>query len=245
MTTAARDTHYLFDMRSSTIASAAPIDANLAKAQLASFGFESDATGGFVMNVPNGLDFDPSFSPTQTWADLTATKLTAIKTQFSGLNHVLGDHLADATGFDMTTASGVIAGGRGTFSFGDSGSAANITTNAVALGSTPTQAVLWLETYMYMPGINLPFGTPAAGYSNSKTTPFKRIMRAWDAVSGVFLQADVSFNNGSTYMTNVTPRQFFSIALADQGNTFKLRLTRKAFGGQLGRVGLACWALVY
>lgn len=238
-----QDIHYMFDMRGATIATLTPINVSMPKRQSAGQ-FDSEATNGFILNIGDGLDFSPAQVAAQTWSALTTEKHLAILQQFPGFANIIFDDNEDAAAFDMATAAGVIAGGRGTFSIGDTGSGSTITTNGIALsGGAPSQGALWFESFMYVPTVGAAGGT-AAGYSDSKAGRFKRVFRPFEN-SSTFLQFDVSFNNGGTYINNVLPKTLFNIPGADQGTTFKLRITRKVVGSPTGRVGIGGWALVY
>lgn len=238
-----QDIHYMFDMRGATIGTLTPINVSMPKRQSAGQ-FDSDATGGFILNIGDGLDFNPAQVPAQTWSALTNEKNLAILQQFPGFANILFDDMADGSAFDMATAAGVIAGGRGSFSLGDTGSGSTVTTNGIGLsGGPPAQGVLWFETFMYVPDVGVA-GSTAAGYSDPKAGRFKRVLRPFEN-SSTFLQFDVSFNNGSSYVNNVLPKTLFNIPGADQGTTFKLRVTRKVVASPAGRVGIGGWALVY
>lgn len=242
-----QDIHYTFDMRGTTVSTLTPINVSYPPFQPnGGDTFDSDATGGFILNIGSGLDFSPSQAGGtggQTWADITLEKHLAILGQNPGFSNIIFDDLGDATGFDMSTASGIISGGRGTFSLGDTGSASTITTNAVNTFSAPTQAVLWFETYMYIPTIGAG-PSQAASYSNPRDSRFQRVLRPFEN-STTFLQFDVSFNGGATYTTNVFPQAMFNISVPNQGTSFKLRITRKNVSLPKGRIGVGGWALVY
>jgi hypothetical protein len=237
-----QELHYTFDMRGATVATLTPINVSYPPRQTAGT-FDEDVTSGFNLNIPNGLDFSPSQAASQAWSDLIAEKHLSILSLFPGFSNIAFDDLTDTTGFDMATASGVMAGARGTFSLGDTGSGSTITTNTVALSGTPAQVAIWVETVMYVPEIGVAGATPA-GYSNPKTGRFQRVLRPY-GTSTTFLQFDVSFNNGVSYNNDVSPQEFFNIPLVDQGSNFKLRISRRVVASPTGRVGLAGWALVY
>lgn len=240
-----QDIIYAFDMRTAVLTTAPAIDVLYPKS---STGFNADMTGGFPLAIPSGLDFSPenvgSGLGLQSWNFLLTEKHSAILEANPGFHHIIFDDMADATGFDMTTASGINAGGRGCFTIGDYLSGSTVTTNAVALsGSAPGQAVIWAESAMYIPSLSYSYSSPA-GYSNPKDGRFQRFLRPYGDTSS-FLQFDVSFNGGSTWIINVFPQDYINIPVLDQGTSFKLRITRRNLTTPRGRILLGGWALVY
>lgn len=244
-----QDITYTFDMRTAALNSLTPaIDVRYPKQQISAT-FNSDMTGGFPLNIPNGIDFDPQAAGSglglSTWFWLTTEKHQAILARNPGFSFIVFDDLEDAVDWDASTASGVHIGGRGTFSIGDFGSGSTITTNAIPLfGSAPDEGVLWAETAMYVPAIDHPSGQPAS-YSNPKDGRFRRFLRPYQATSTAFMIYDVSFNGGATFISNVFPGTLFNIPVADQGTSFKLRITRRNTTSPRGRILLLGWALVY
>jgi hypothetical protein len=236
---------YTFDMRNSVLTDVAPIDMLYPRT---SSGYQhAEQTAGFPLYIPSGIDFEPSSTASgtglQSWYYINYEKYLAILAANPGFSYIAYDDLEDATGFDMATASGVFAGGRGTFTLGDYGSASTVTTNAVALsGSAPTQAHVWADGGMYIPDLNSG-GSQAYSYSDPKDDRCRRYFRPADV--DAFLSFDVSFNGGSTWITGVFLNSLINIPLVDQGTSFKLRMTRINLSAPRGRVLLGSWALVY
>lgn len=240
-----QDIHYLFDMRGTPISSQAPFDVSVPKLQPPGL-FDSVANNGFVLNIPNGLNFSPTQTAgglgSQSWDDIVTEKHAAILAQNPGFSFVVFDDMADANGWDMSLSTGVVAGSRGSFILGERGTSAQATTNAVSLVDTPAAAILWFETFVYMPDVGHTLTFPSA-YSNPKDGRFRRVYRPLPN-NTLYFSFDVSFNGGSTYMIGVGPQQLLDIDPADQGSSFRLRVKRKS-SGPFGRVGIGGWALVY
>lgn len=242
----AQEIHYLFDTRTAFLIGAVPINVEYPEEVTATNGgefFDSDATGGFVLRIPAGIDFDPKRTEGQfqNWLKLNIEKHSATLAQYPGFTDMISDDIEDATGFSTALAVGVHFGGRGTFSMGPT-SASTVRTVVTALGSTPVEAILNLEAYHYVPSIGYD-SIAALGLDNPKTSRPKRIFRPVNA--STYLQFDVSFNNAGTFINDVSLGTIITIPGADQGPNFILRITRRSLANPTGRIGIGAWSLIY
>lgn len=237
--------HYTFDLRSSPLASVMPIDIQYPRNSTGDQ--NSDQTGGFPLYIPGGVDYDPANAASgagyQSWYWVNAEKQNAIQASYPGYSYILYDDMEDASSFDPTTSSGMFLGGRGSFMLGDYGSNSTITTNAIALfGSAPDEAFVWIDGGHYVDSLETGM-YEATGYSNPKTGRCQRYFQPQSA--GYHCIIDVSFNGGSTWVTNVFDGHLINIPVADQGTSFKMRLTRRNTSTYVHRVLILGWGLVY
>lgn len=186
-------------------------------------GFNSntiDQTGGFVIRVADELDFNPDSIDDVT--DLIDDKFSALLAFYPGFGNIVFDDLLDAAGIDTTTAVGCRIGGRGTLIITNSG---QVDTVAVALGGSPTQAIVTWEAFQF-----------SSGSSNDKAG---RARLEYSEAVPADLTVEASFNNGSTFNT-VVDGGLFNIPAPDQGSNLILRFSNPGDGR-----GLGSWAVIY
>lgn len=246
-----QELHYTFPMRGGPLAAVPPIDVRYPPIQNTET-FDTDATNGFILNIPSGLDFDPlrvgggGIFPVQAWSSIVAEKHAAIMAQYAGFGNVIFDDMEDGSGFNTASNfQGVILGGRGTMSLGPDGSGAQVRTLTVPLGFPPSEVALWAEAFVYVEVLGAASGSQ--GYANPvQFYPFKRYYRSLDSGGSQYLRYDLSFNNGATFINDITPGPILNVPLVDQGTNFILRIVRKAgVGAPTGRIFFGGWALVY
>lgn len=179
-----------------------------------------DFTGGFVVRVADELNFDPD--NIDDVSDIVTAKYGALLSFYPGFGNIVFDDLLDAAGIDAATASGCAIGGRNSFFVFNSG---QVDTVAVALGGTPSQAIVTWETFEL-----------GSGSSNDKTG---RARLEYSEALASDITVDASFNNGSTFNT-VTDGGLFNIPAPDQGSNLILRFSNSGNGR-----GISSWAVIY
>ncbi len=204
--------HYLLDNETATVTNS--------KIRNVSFNTDaSDTTGGFVVSVSETLNFDPDHIFTLN--QLLLAKTAAVLEYYPGFTTSVHDDLLDATGINAGTSVGCQIGGRKTVRVLPGG---QVETVAVALGSTPTQAIVTWQVF------NL-------ARTNDKTS---RITVEYEDQPASELTVQASFNNGATYNT-VVDGSLQTIAAPDQGSNLILRFSNS---GPSVR-GLSCWTVIY
>lgn len=250
-----QEIHYIFDRThpDASILTANPEEvafpAQVATSPAGEF-FDTAMNGGFIVRVPAGLDFDANQPRTASDAinmfAILAEKSAALLNRFPGFSLIVFDDMLDAAAFDSSTASGTVLGGRNGIQMGHRAGAggsipATVDTVATALGSTPAEAVVYLEAYQLVPSAGFS-STAVPGYpTNPKADRMEMYFRP--IAPGSYFQIDVSFNGGSTFITNIFSEDLINIDPADQGSSLILRLTRKNL--QAAYIGISGWAVIY
>lgn len=210
--------HYLIDGQTNPI--------NASRIRNVSYNVDaSDMTGGFVVRVDEALNFDPD--GIETLDQLIAAKFTALLESYPGFANSVFDDLLDATGINAVASAGYRIGERGSLRLNPKvalGSGGILETTTVALGSTPTQAIVTWEAFRVT-------------LANAKTG---RATLTYEDRAPSELTVQVSFNNGATYNT-VTDGGLYTIAAPDQGSNLRLRIQN----GEEHALGLGSWAVVY
>lgn len=251
-----QEIHYIFDRTTpdASLLTASPEEVSFpAQAATAPSGeaFDTNMNGGFIVRVPSGLDFDANQPRSATdeidMFAILSEKSTALLNRFPGFTLIVFDDMLDATGFDASTASGAVLGGRNGVSLGHREAVtgaipSTVDTVAVALGSTPPEAVIYLETYLMVPTVGFSALTSVTGYpDNPKDDRMGMVFRP--VTPGTFFQIDASFDGGSTFITNIFSEDLLNIDPANQGNSLILRFIRKDTAPAL--VGISGWAVIY
>ena len=251
-----QEIHYIFDRTTpdASLLTASPEEVAFpAQAATAPSGeaFDTNMNGGFIVRVPSGLDFDAnqprSASDQLDMFAILAEKSTALLNRFPGFALVVFDDMLDATGFDSSTASGAVLGGRNGVSMGHregitGAIPATVDTVAVALGSTPVEAVVYLETYLMVPTVGYTALTAVTGFpDNPKDSRMGTVFRP--VTPGTFFDIEASFDGGGTFIPSIFSEDLINIDPADQGNSLILRFTRKNTAPAL--VGISGWAVIY
>lgn len=207
-------THYILDLETPT----------LADSVIRNVRFDtlfSPMTGGWVVRIPDGLNFKPE--DITGYNDLITAKYAALLESYPGFSNILFDAFEDGSGLDASTGGRCAIGGRGTSQLYDGGS---VDTVAVALGGTPSQAVITWELFLWQ-------------VSNPRTD---RLTMNYLERSAANFSVDVSFNNGSTFITGVADGGLVNIDPADQGSNLILRFTHQTT--DVG-VNFGSWAVIY
>lgn len=162
-------------------------------------------------NFPYRIGDDISIDPPDTLADLQASKPLAILANYPGFANAVFDDLTDATGISTANSASYNAGSRQTVALTGPGTAgsARIQTTTTALGATPTQFVLLWEAYQVIWNED-----PIDG----------RLTREYQDGTAASLEAEVSFNNGSSYLTGILNGASTIIPGADQGTNLIVRI---------------------
>jgi len=217
--------------------------------------FNTPMNGGFVVRVPSGVDFDTHAPRTPgdsiRMFSIQAEKATGLLAKFPGYTNYVFDDMLDATGFDASTASGCVLGGRNGVFLTDSGNVtgripATVDTVAVGLASTPAQATLYFEAFFVVPSSDHSVLLSAAGDgpANPKDDRMSMVFRPVTSNLSAALGMDVSFNGGSTFITNVLSEDLINIAPADQGNSLIVRFYKPNSSVSFP-TGISSWAVIY
>jgi len=164
-------------------------------------------TDNFPIRIGDQLSIDEPSS----YSDLLAKKGLALLADFPGFATILFDDLTDATGISAANSTSFVSGSRQTVGLSGpgTGSDSRLQTVATALGSTPTQFVLVWEAFQVV-------------YNEDPKTG--RLTRSYQDGTDASIEAEVSFNNGSTFITGVQSGVMTDILVADQGSTGIIRL---------------------
>ena len=180
----------------------------------------SVCTGSLVVRVPDGC---PIHGAPDDLPALLAAKTIGLQALYVGFTNIVADAALDGSVIDTGTSSRVSVGnGFASAIILDSGV---INTQAVALGSTPTQCVVTWETFTFTDS------DPSNG----------RFSRTYvETPPDGDLICSVSFNGGATY-NPTTSGSVLSIPVVDQGASLKLRFNNTV----TQRVYFGGWSLVY
>lgn len=185
----------------------------------ADFGETVNVTGNFVVNIPSGVvleDAAPSLS------SLLTQKYAAVFSRYPGFAEIVYDDMLDDSGIDDAGSVGITTGSRGSNSLLANGS--EMLTQAVNLGSAPTDCIFTWEVFQYT-------------VSNPSDGPGKREYQEVDPAS---ITVELSFDNGSTF-TEITEGVYFSIPLGAQGSQFVAKFSNASSN----RYWIGSWALMY
>jgi len=189
---------------------------------------DADVTGGFVVRVPDGLDFETAIvDGITTTNDLITEKYAATLGFYPGFANIVFDDMFDATGVNLSNTSGAVVGGRGSMKSVSDQAAEYIETNPVALGSTPSQAIITWEAF------STALTNPKDGFAT----------RLWSEELSGDLDVEVSFNNGSTFVSSIDGA-LYNIDVADQGSSLILRINLGVAASGVPR-GLGSWAVIF
>lgn len=218
-------THYLIDAYTTPIG-----DSPINDIRFSPPGDASPMNGSFVIRVDDGLDVRPD--DVSDLNDLLTSKYTELLAAYPGFTTIIYDDMLDASGVDTTTSKGCSLGDRGTISLAPWGGVSlnpQIKTNVIALGSTPTQAIVTWELFM-------------VSHSDSKNDRATRVYTEVDSNLASFNML-VSFNNGSTWQA-VSDGTLFNIAPVDQGNQLIMAPVAISSTGSF-RIYVGSWAVIF
>lgn len=178
--------------------------------------------GNFGVVVPFDVPMDGLPTDLDT---LIGKKYLGMLSIYPGYNYILYDEQTDADGWNYTTCVEATLGERQNVGLSGSSNAL-LTSNTTTLSISPTTFIFRFDAFRYF-------------NSNPRDLSTGSFERSYVVVDSQVL-AEVSFNNGSTWNT-ATSGVLTSIALADQGNQFRVRFSQ--FSGEPTNIG--GWALIY
>lgn len=211
--------HYLVDLFTSPTASAPIVDV---VSPLAS---QTLVNGAFVVRVSAHIPLiDPATGHQSTplnCGDLITKKFQGLLTYYAGFSHVTFDNFLDSTGINLS-ASGTAGnfGSRNTIALN---AGATLTTNTIALASSPATAIFTWEVYTYTD-------------SDPSTGRFTRLYNEVTTASSS--TAQVSFNNGTNFQTITDSTQF---TVSNVGSNLIAKITNTTSN----RLYIGAWAVVY
>lgn len=212
-------THYFVDAHTSPFANSQINDVRVPDPNTG----ESLLNSNFIIRIPTGVAID---NPADL-NELITNKYVGQLAFYTGFANTIFDDLLDTVDINAGASTSVQLGDRSTISVHPAGI---LESDPIALGGTPTQALVTWEVFAVL---DTDTGATA-------TNPTARIDRTYQEQSGSVLTVDVSFNNGSTFNT-VNDGSLFLIAPIDQGNQFIIRFTNS--GSDKRWVG--SWAVIF
>lgn len=188
--------------------------------------------GNYVVVVPDDIRVQ---NPTSV-ANLLTQKYAGILGSYGLFTQITYDDFQDATGIDYANSAGVVTGVKSNVSLYPShngvDSVLQSTPNGITWGGPgagPSQAVLVYEVFDYVD-------------VDDKSAPYTRSYR--QLTPDVELDAEVSFNNGATWVA-ASNRVMLNIPLLARGNQLVVRFTRTSDIDVRGRLYVGSWAVVY
>lgn len=212
-------THYLVDMHTSPVTNSEINDVRFAANGQTVLG------GNFVVRLQDGVSIGNT--PPTSLTDLLTKKYAGLLAFYPGYTRITFDDFLDASGIDITTSTGISAGGRCTTSLAGDGSSVFVSLPTALTGPTPTQAIITFETHDV----------------TSDSPRDDRTQRTYqETVPGAVGTCEVSFNGGVSFLPT-TDAGLLNIPLPDQGISFVFRFTAGAVFP--ARVFLGSWAVIY
>jgi len=212
-------THYFIDAHTNPFADSQINDVRVPDPNTG----ESLLNSNFVVRIPTGVSID---NPADL-NELLTNKYVGQLAFFTGFANIIFDDMLDAVDVNVSASIALQLGERATNAIQPAGI---LESDPIALGSTPSQALVTWEVFAIL---DTDTGATA-------TDPTTRIGRTYQEQSGSVLTVDVSFNNGGTFNT-VNDGSLFLIAPIDQGSQFIIRFTN---GGSDKR-WVGSWAVIF
>ena len=218
-------THYLVDAYTATLGDSPITDVRFSPAAST-----SAMNGSFVIKVDESLDVRPE--EVSTLNDLLTAKYTELLASFPGFSTIVYDDMLDYSGVDQPNSQGVVLGHRGTNALAPWDATLSneplLRTSMIALGSTPTQALVTWELF-------------AVSLSDDKDSRESRFYTEIDPNSA-FFSMSVSFNNWAT-QTAVSDGALLNIPVPDQGNQLVLGATLSS--ALTSKLYIGSWAVIF
>lgn len=175
---------------------------------------------GFPVRVPYGLDLNDD--AITTLSELLTQKAASLLASYPGYTSIVFDDMLEASSIEFANCSSVQVGDRATTSVLPNGL---LETLLVALGSTPTAAVLTWELFQV-----------------SRTDPKTGAqVRTMTEVPSANMSAYASFDGGSTYI-EVFDGVPFNIPAPSQGNQLVIQFDNPSSSE---KYNFGSWALIY
>lgn len=212
-------THYFVDAHTSPFANSQINDVRVPDPSTG----ESALNANFIVRIPTGVAIDNPANLTE----LITNKYVGQLAFYTGFANIVFDDMTDTVDLNVANSSAVQLGDRMTNAVLPSGI---LESDAVALGSTPGQAIVTWEA----------FDIVDSDTGVSATNQVALITRNYREQSASLLTVDVSFDNGANFNT-VTDGGLFLIDPGDQGMQFIIRFTNPGSS----KLFVGSWAVIF
>jgi hypothetical protein len=182
--------------------------------------FEQTTLGGnFVIRLADDVSIGPVDPVDLT--DLLTKKYIGLLASHPLYTNIAVESFVSAPGVDLVNSSAIAVGDRCTTTL--LGVPAVFQSSMATLAASPTQALIIIETF----------------YNEAEDPIGDRGSRAYTELDPSVGTCDVSFDNGSTFLTT-TSGALLNIPVPNQGSQFIFRFT-----GTFANLSMGSWAVIY